>query len=74
MLHPAPPPAPLSPGTQSTSWKTTFDGGVQEDDPIWRDYVKEAAAFDIRMVDEWNKTLDVILFFVSGRLLLTGHS
>jgi hypothetical protein len=73
MLHPASPPAPLFPVTQSTPWKTTFDGGLQEDDPMWRDYVKEAAAFDIRMVDEWNKTLDVILVFVSGRLLLMGH-
>ena len=37
---------------------------VEKDDPLWNEYLDKAAVFDERMVDEWNKIVDVLLFFV----------
>ena len=34
---------------------------VGKDDPLWKEYLDKAAAFDVRMVDEWNKIVDVLL-------------
>ena len=38
---------------------------IFKDDPLWEEYVKQAAEFDGRMVDKWNKIVDVILVYVS---------
>ena len=46
----------------------TFDK-IEEDDPIWKDYVVAAQDYDKKMIEEWNKFLDVILVFVSASLL-----
>ena len=37
---------------------------VEKDDPIWNEYLEKAAVFDVRMVDEWNKIVDVHLVYV----------
>ena len=37
---------------------------VELDHPLWKDYVENAASFDDRMVDEWNRIVDVILVYV----------
>jgi hypothetical protein len=42
---------------------------IEEDDPVWKQYEDTARAFDTRMIDEWNKCLDVNLVFVSASLL-----
>jgi len=46
-------------------WHKLFQAPVEEDDPIWKEYIKEAAAFDNRMIDEWNRVIDVVLVYVS---------
>ena len=45
---------------------------VEKDDPFWKEYLDKAAVFDVRMVDEWNKTIDVLLVYV-GYFLLHLH-
>ena len=65
MQHSGLPSAQRPSDTRSILWETIFSDELQEDDPVWKEYVEVAAAFDTRMVDEWNKTLDVILVFVS---------
>ena len=61
-----------TPDTASTS-DTIFSENsfnkIEKDDNIWKDYVDAARKYDERMVDEWNKFLDVILVFVSASLL-----
>ena len=49
---------------------------VEEDDPLWKDYIKEATVFDNRMIDEWNKIIDTVLVYVSMGYFLesTGYS
>ena len=42
----------------------TFKCKVEKDDPLWKQYVEKAAIFDGRMVDEWNKIVDVLLVYV----------
>ena len=42
---------------------------VEKDDEFWTEYLKEVDAFDVRMVDEWNKTVDVLLVYVGYFLL-----
>ena len=37
---------------------------VGKDDPLWKEYLDKAAIFDVRMVDEWNKIVDVLLVYV----------
>jgi hypothetical protein len=39
---------------------------VDKYDPVWRKYVDAAREFDNKMIDEWNKFLDVTLVFVSA--------
>ena len=39
-------------------------GNVEKDDPLWKEYLDKAAVFDARMVDEWNKIVDVLLVYV----------
>ena len=53
--------------TQDTKreWQTLFQAPVGEDDQIWKDYLEKAAAIDIRMIDDWNKVIDVVLVYVS---------
>jgi len=50
---------------QPTFSKKVFDGSVEDDDSIWREYVEAATAFDTKMVENWNKILDVILVFIA---------
>lgn len=38
-------------------------------DAVWKKYVDAARIFDEKMVEEWNRFLDVILVFVSTSLL-----
>ena len=42
---------------------------VEKDDEFWTEYLKEVDAFDVRMVDEWNKTVDALLVYVGYFLL-----
>jgi hypothetical protein len=58
---------PLLAGSQPSFWHHNFNDKINEDDPIWKEYVKVAIASDMRMVDDWNKILDAILVFVSTR-------
>ncbi|KDR65507.1 hypothetical protein GALMADRAFT_217532 [Galerina marginata CBS 339.88] len=44
-------------------WHHIFEHSVQEDDPLWKAYIKEAALFDNRMIDEWNKIIDTVLVY-----------
>ena len=53
------------------SWSTSseisddiFKYKVEKDDPLWKQYVEKAALFDERMVDQWNKIVDVLLIYV----------
>ena len=46
-------------------WADIFEDGVEEDDTLWKEYLEEAAKFDRRKIDEWNKVVDVVLLFVS---------
>jgi len=39
---------------------------VQDDDPMWIEYLNEAAKTDARLIDDWTKVIDVILVFVRG--------
>jgi hypothetical protein len=45
------------------------DSNVEKDDPFWKEYLDKAAVFDTRMVDEWNKIVDVLLVYVRYFLL-----
>jgi len=46
-------------------WEEQFHDPVKEDDNIWKEYNEEAAKFDERMIDQWNKVIDGILVYVS---------
>ena len=50
-------------------WNDILKGNVEKDDPFWKEYLDKAAVFDVRMVDEWNKTVDVLLVYVGYFLL-----
>ena len=50
-------------------WNNVLKGNVEKDDPFWKEYLDKAAVFDVRMVDEWNKTVDVLLVYVGYFLL-----
>ena len=52
-------------GPRDTTWQKLFQAPVEEDDPIWKEYIAAAAAFDNRMIDEWNKIIDGVLVYVS---------
>ena len=47
-----------------------FRDKVEKDDSFWKEYLDKAAVFDTRMLDEWNKTVDVLLVYVGYFLLL----
>ena len=51
-------------------WNDVLKDSVEKDDPFWKEYTDKAAVFDARMVDELNKTVDVLLVFVGYFLLL----
>lgn len=46
-------------------------GNVEKEDPLWTLYLDKAAVFDTRMVDEWNKIVDVLLVYVGDFLLFS---
>ena len=48
----------------SEVWNNILKDNVGKDDPLWKEYLDKAAVFDVRMVDEWNKIVDVLLVFV----------
>ena len=50
-------------------WSNILKDEVEKDDPLWKEYLDKAAAFDVRMVDEWNKIVDVLLVYVGYFLL-----
>jgi hypothetical protein len=66
--RPASPSQPLLP----LMWTSPFQSKVDKNHPVWKDYVRAAAACDTTMVDDWNKTLDVVLVFVSAPLPSEG--
>ena len=45
-------------------WNDILKDNIEKDDPLWNEYSTKAAAFDVRTVDEWNKTIDVLLLYV----------
>ena len=55
-------PPPMS--TPSEIWNNILKNNVEKDDPLWKEYLDKAAVFDERMVDEWNKIVDVLLVYV----------
>ena len=55
--------------TPSDIWDNILKGNVEKDDPLWKLYLDKAAVFDARMVDEWNKIVDVLLVYVGYFLL-----
>ena len=56
-------PFPMS-TTPSEVWNNILKDNVGKDDPLWKEYLDNAAVFDVRMVDEWNKIVDVLLVYV----------
>lgn len=64
---------PRSSESEIPEWKRFFDGQVQKGDPIWTQYLEEANEFDARMVDGWNKIVDVILVYVGIQVLCNLH-
>ena len=61
-------PIPMS-TTLSEIWDNILKGNVKKDDSLWKLYLDKAAVFDVRMVDEWNKIVDVLLVYVGYFLL-----
>ena len=53
-------------------WNGIFKNKVEKDDPLWKEYVEKAGPFDERMIDEWNRVIDVILIYV-GILYYSPH-
>jgi len=53
----------LQPTLSDTS-TDIFNKPVQKDDPLWKEYVKKATSFDKRIIEDWNKIVDVTLVFV----------
>ena len=45
-------------------WNDIFKNKVEKDDPLWQEYAEKAATFDERIIDGWNKIVDVILLTV----------
>ena len=41
-----------------------FKEPVQKDDSLWKEYVEKATSFDKRIIEDWNKIVDVTLVFV----------
>ena len=58
--------------TPSEIWNDILKNNVEKDDPLWKEYLDKAAVFDVRMVDEWNKIVDVLLVYV-GYFLLSSQ-
>jgi len=54
----------ISETTLSENWSNIFNGHVGKDDPLWAEYLKKANSFDLHIVDDWNKIVDVILVYV----------
>ena len=50
--------------TPSEIWNIILKDNVGKDDVLWKEYLDKAAVFDVRMVDEWNKIVDVLLVYV----------
>ena len=50
-------------------WNNILKDNVEKDDPLWKEYLDKAAVVDVRLVDEWNKTVDVLLVYVGYFLL-----
>ena len=55
--------------TPSEIWKKILKDNVEKDDSLWNEYLDKAAVFDVRMIDEWNKIVDVLLVYVGYFLL-----
>jgi len=41
-----------------------FNEPVPEHDTLWEEYVEKATSFDERIIEDWNKIVDVTLVFV----------
>ncbi|EDR00377.1 uncharacterized protein LACBIDRAFT_334197 [Laccaria bicolor S238N-H82] len=70
-----PPPSTLSRMTMSTSdlsqsYSSTQTGDSPQPtpldvhDPLWEEYLEKATLFDARIIEDWNKIVDVTLVFV----------
>lgn len=53
------------PRDTTAEWEKLFQATVEEDDPIWKEYLAAAAKFDERMIDQWNQVIDGVLVYVS---------
>jgi len=40
------------------------DMSTQEHDQLWKKYLEKATSFDQRIIEDWNKIVDVTLVFV----------
>jgi hypothetical protein len=66
---------PLLPVSMFGSFsEESVPGKLDEDDPVWKEYVDTARDFDNKMIDEWNKLLDVTLVFVSTSYYVLWHN
>ena len=53
-------PQPTLPDTSTD----IFNKPVQKDDSLWKEYIEKATKFDERIIEDWNKIVDVTLVFV----------
>ena len=61
-------PIPSTGVTPSEVWSDVLKP-EGKNNSLWPEYNKKAAEFDERVVDEWNKIVDVLLVYVSFFLL-----
>lgn len=43
---------------------TLPDMSTQDYDPFWNKYLEKATEFDAKIIEDWNKIVDVTLVFV----------
>jgi hypothetical protein len=62
------------PLSRSKRWSERFRTQVHDDDMLWSEYLHTAKAFDIRLVEDLNRIVDVILVYVGIICYLHGTS
>jgi len=50
--------------TDDMPQSTLPDMSTQEYDPFWKEYLEKATSFDAKIIEDWNKIVDVTLVFV----------
>ncbi|KAF8811280.1 hypothetical protein BYT27DRAFT_7134298 [Phlegmacium glaucopus] len=51
--------------SESPLLENWFEDHVEKDDSLWAEYLERADSFDKRIIDDWNKIVDVILVYVA---------